>query len=55
MFGLVWAHGTDAFSKHAESLVLGHQLAVLRRQVGQPRFGWSDRALVALLAALCPG
>jgi hypothetical protein len=54
MFGLVRAHRTDAFSKDAEMLVLRHQLAVLRRQVGRPRFSWSDRALIALLAGLVP-
>jgi transposase InsO family protein len=44
----------DAAAKDAEILVLRHQLAVLRRQVARPRFTWSDRALVALLAGLVP-
>ena len=44
--------GADA--KDAEILVLRHQLAVLRRQVARPRFTWSDRAIIALLALWVP-
>jgi putative transposase len=44
----------NAVAKEAEILMLRHQLAVLRRQVARPRFTWSDRALVALLAGLVP-
>ncbi len=47
-------HRMDAVAKDAEVLVLRHQLAVLRRQVARPRFTWSDRAIVALLAGLVP-
>jgi len=54
LFGLLRVHRMDALAKDAEILVLRHQLAVLRRQVGRPRFSWSDRALVALLAGLVP-
>jgi putative transposase len=51
---VVRVHRTDPAAKDAEILVLRHQLAVLRRQVARPRFSWSDRALVALLAGLVP-
>ena len=47
-------HRMDAVAKDAEILVVRHQLAILRRQVPRPRFSWSDRALVAVLAQLVP-
>ena len=47
-------HCSDTSAKDAEILVLRHQMAVLRRQVARPRFTWSDRALVALLAKVVP-
>lgn len=47
-------HEMEAVAKDAEILVLRHQLAVLRRQVARPRFTWSVRAIVALLALLVP-
>ena len=46
-------HHMDTVAKDTEILVL-RQLAVLRRQVGRPRFTWSDRAIVAGLARLVP-
>ncbi len=51
---LAGVHQMDAVAKDAEILVLRHQLAVLQRQVGRPRFTWSDRALVAAVAKLVP-
>jgi putative transposase len=51
---LVRVHGMAGSAKDAEILVMRHQLAVLRRQVGPPRFTWSDRALIAAWARLVP-
>lgn len=44
----------DSAAKDAEILVLRHQVAVLRRQIPRPRFTWSDRAVIAMLAKLVP-
>jgi putative transposase len=45
--------GTDG-SKDVEILVLRHQLNVLRRQVGRPKFRPMDRALLAGVARALP-
>ena len=50
----VRVHRMDAVAKDAEILVLRHPLAILDRQVARSRFTWTDRALVALLAAVIP-
>jgi putative transposase len=40
--------------KDAEILVLRHQLAVLQRQIGQPRLSWVDRVIITVPALRLP-
>jgi putative transposase len=47
--------GRNQVSKDAEIMVLGHEVAVLRRQVRQPKPDWAERAVLAALARLPPG
>jgi putative transposase len=44
---LTWLLRSNEHAKDLEIVVLRHQLQVLRRQVGRPRFRWSDRLFLA--------
>ena len=54
VFGWLVLLGRSQASKDAEIMVLRHEVAVLRRQVTQPRPDWADRAILAALARLLP-
>ena len=54
VFGLIVLRCRSEAANEVEILVLRHELAVLRRQVGRPNCGPADRALLAALTRLLP-
>ena len=54
VFGWLLLQGRSQASKDAEIMVVRHEVAVLRRQVAQPKPDWAGRAVLAALARLLP-
>ncbi|WP_217369820.1 hypothetical protein [Nonomuraea antri] len=54
MFGRLVLLGRGQASKDAEIMVLRHEMAVLKRQVGRPKPDWAERAVLAALARFLP-
>jgi putative transposase len=54
LLGLVVLVGRGDRAKELEILVLRHELSILRRQVGRPRFEAHDRVLLAAFSRMLP-
>jgi putative transposase len=54
VFGWPVLPGRSETSTNAEIMMLGHEVAVLRRQVARPKPDWAGRAVLTALARLLP-
>ena len=54
VFGWLALLARSDASKDVETLVLRHEVAVLRRRVACPKPDWADRAVIAALTRLLP-